>query len=846
MKKILILTAVVLMFASCGTRNNSFEKSWSNVNDRVWVGSEFWANRLQDWKIQNGRLECIANSPKLLMRTTHLINYRLANLEGDFFGRVETGAIQSSQNDDAACGFLIGAGPKLDVWGASLVQQKTGPGAGIFAGISASGDLFIRDMESGEELTSAKTNLSETNVLFIEATAENSKYTLTLKCGDTKLSLPEINKEKLIGNIALVSHPGIGDNPGSFWFNNLEIEGSKLTKLDETAGPIISTQYTLGNNILKLTAQMAPIGKIDPQEVTLEVKKEGNWQKVLNTKIITPGYTATFKVTNWDSSTDIPYRVKYVYQSSVNDNEIAFWEGIIRHDPVEKEEIVIAGFTGNHNIAHPGLSGTDGTFNFDSSGIWYPHTEIVENIKIIKPDILFFSGDQVYEGRSPTFADRNNYELDYLYKWYLYCLAYRDLTKDIPTISIPDDHDVYQGNLWGQNGRATDKDDKGGYVHPAWFVKMVERTQCSNLPDPYDPTPIEQNIGVYYTSLTYGGIGFAILEDRKFKSGCADNPFVTRGRVDHIIDPAFDTKKIDLPGKKLLGDRQLVFLNNWATNWKGQEMKIALSQTIFANMATHHGWDLYRLIADLDSDGWPQTGRNKAVDALRKAYVFHLAGDQHLASIVHHGIDDWDDAIYSFCVPSVANFYPRAWWPESIGIDRPENAPQNMGKHKDGFGNLVHVYGVTNPTGFTKISTNHEPLLLHDKMPGYGIVKMNKKNRTIKMECWPRYANPLMEEQQYKGWPKTISQFDNYGREAFAYLPTISIEGINNPVIEISDEETGELVYCVRIKGNEFKPKVFKQSSYKITLTDTKNDITKVLSGIKPIPDSDEKLVVKF
>ena len=114
------------------------------------------------------------------------------------------------------------------------------------------------------------------------------------------------------------------------------------------------------------------------------------------------------------------------------------------------------------------------------------------------------------------------------------------------------------------------------------------------------------------------------------------------------------------------------------------------------------------------------------------------------------------------------------------------------------------------------------------------------------MECWPRYANPLNEEQQYKGWPKTISQFDNYGRKALAYLPTISVEGIENPVIEINDEKTGELIYCVRIKGNEFKPKVFKQSSYKITLTDTFNDITKIISGVLPTSNPDEKIILKF
>ena len=846
MKHFFTLLIVIALFSSCNKHENNFEKSWTSISDRVWVGSEFWSNRLQDWKIQNGRLECIQNKERLKMRTTHLINYRLSEKKGDFSANITMGSLQKTKNPDASCGLLIGAGSKLDVWGASLIQQNTGPGGGLFAGVSISGELFVKDMETGEIIKKIKTSFSENSILKVQIVTTKNKPSLLLIYNATELKISDIKQERFVGNIAMVSHPGNGKKPGSFWFNNLEISGNKLKKYNETAGPIMSSQYTLSNDILKLTAQMAPIAKSDSQEVKLEIEENGNWKEISKTSIITPGYTATFKVPNWKSSSDISYRVKYVYQSSNNKNEADYWEGTIRHDPKEKKEIVIAGFTGNHNIAHPGLSRTKGNFNFDPRGIWYPHEEVVKNIHIHNPDVLFFSGDQIYEGSSPTYPDKENYELDYLYKWYLYCIAYRNLTKDIPTISIPDDHDVFQGNLWGQNGPATDRDNKGGYVHPAWFVKMVERTQCSNLPDPYDPTPIDQGIGVYYTSLTYGGIGFAVLEDRKFKSGCADNPFITKGRVDHVIDPEFDIRKIDLPGKKLMGDRQLKFMNNWGENWKGQDMKIALSQTIFANMATHHGGGLFRLIADLDSNGWPQTGRNKAVEALRKSFVFHLAGDQHLASIVHHGIDEWNDAMYSFCVPSIANFYPRAWWPENVGKDRPEGAPQNLGKHKDGFGNLVTVHGVTNPTGFTKISTGQQPLAIHDKMPGYGIVKMNKENRTIKMECWPRYADPKKDEQQYKGWPKTISQFDNYGRKAFAYLPTILIKGIQNPVIKITDEKTKELIYSVRIKGNQYKPKVFKKGSYTVTLIDTDKNIEKSLKGIVPAKKDTDVLTVQF
>ncbi len=844
MKKIIVITWVAMLIVSCQQKPHLFEKHWGPSEERVWIGPEFWANRLQDWKVQNGRLECVAADHQLQMRTAHLIRFRLDSTDGDFSASVQMGALQSVQNQDAAAGLLIGAGPDIDVWGASLIQQKTGPGGGYFAGVSATGQLFLKDMETGRTLDSLSLSPSDQYHLKARLSGDpEGGYRLILEVNREQLVYPGISNHRVRGNIALVSHPGTGDKPGTFWFNSFRTHGTKLIEFDHSAGPIISSQYTLSDNTLNMTAQMVPMGKNDPQSVRLEIRKSDQWETIAESDMVVPGYTAHFRVAEWESDRDIPYRVAYDYpdyEGQVNSH----WEGIIRHNPVEKNEIVVAGFTGNHNVAHPGLSGVEGTFNFDDSGIWYPHTELVDNVKLHQPDLLFFSGDQVYEGRSPTFPDTENYELDYLYKWYLYCLAYRELTRGIPTVSIPDDHDVYQGNLWGQGGRATDKDDKGGYVHPAWFVKMVERTQVGNLPEPYDPTPVDQGIGVYYTSIDYGGIGFAVLEDRKFKSGCADNPFISRGRPDHVIDPLFDKKKIDLPGKKLLGDRQLEFLDHWVTDWKGHEMKMALSQTVFANMSTHHGGDLFRLIADLDSDGWPQTGRNKAIDALRKGYVFHLAGDQHLASIVHHGVDTWDDGIFSFCVPSVANFYPRAWWPEVEGKNRPEGGEQNMGQHLDGFGNHVTVYAVTNPTAFTNKSTNKQPLILHDKMPGYGIVRLNKPEKTITMECWPRYANPDHDDQQYAGWPKTISQFDNYHREAYDFLPTLVFEEIDLPVIEIINENNNELVYAIRVNSKSYQPKVFEKGTYTIKVSNPETEIERVFSGINAPGAMDKSISV--
>jgi alkaline phosphatase D len=417
--------------------------------------------------------------------------------------------------------------------------------------------------------------------------------------------------ERLVGNLALVSHPGQSRGTAKYWFRDWKVEGEGIVETPEyAAGPIMGTQYTTHNNVLKLTAQMMPISRWDNDVVSLQILRGRTWKTIATSRIIAPGWTAPFRISDWDTTKDASYRVFYQWRTRSGDLREFTWGGTIRRDPVEKSTIVVAGFTGNHNTR----GGVDrGRYDWTKNGLWFPHADLTANVEKHRPDLLFFSGDQVYEGASPTGAVRGKGEttmLDYMYKWYLFSWAYRDLTKDIPTITIPDDHDVFQGNVWGHGGRSTAKDDKGGYVEDAEFVKMVERTQTSHLPDPYDPTPVGQGIGVYYAPLNIGRISVAIIEDRKFKWGPNGVvPPTDTGRADHVNDPNFDVKSADVPGAQLLGARQEEFLREWAADWTGADMKMVVSQTIFGNLATHHGGNLSYLVADYDSNGWPQSGR---------------------------------------------------------------------------------------------------------------------------------------------------------------------------------------------------------------------------------------------
>lgn len=852
-------TALILCLCySASAPGSEFTSRWDDSVTRVWAGSEYWANRLQDWRIRDGELECVAGASRLSMRTVHLLTHRLSDGRGDFDVSVRVRHVPDNTEtpSDAATGFLIGVGgAQMDYRAAAIVHCWPGMGAGVLAGLDGEGHVFFRDNENTGQQQSpldarsqAATDQREVILRLSARANQPGQYKLALEAVDSQSEnvlcrvSTQVSADRLIGNVALVSHPGKGG--ARFGFRDWQLGGDKLAAFPQaTLGPIVCTQHTLSRGVLKMTAQLMPIGVSDPDDVTLQIQDADGWKSVARADVVRPGFTATFRVSDWDTTHDVPYRVVYALRVKPRWTPGWVWSGTIRKDPIDKNEIVVAGFTGNHNNAH-GMT-VNGQRNWPLS-MWFPHADLTAHVVKHDPHVLFFSGDQVYEGASPTFADTSNIQLDYLYKWYLWCWAYRDLCRDIPCICIPDDHDVYQGNLWGQAGRKSPgRDHDGGYVHPAEFVKMVERTQTSHLPDPFDPTPLEQGLGVYYTDMTYGRISIAMIEDRKFKSGCArpDMPPNKTNRPDHFNDPGFDTQKLDVKGVQLLGDRQLKFLDAWAKDWRGADMKMAVSQTTFANMATHHGGGLARLITDLDSNGWPQSGRNRALRALRKGFAFHLSGDQHLATIVHQGIDQHGDAAWAFCVPSIANFYPRAYAPENVGKYERPTPDQFTGPRRDGLGNLVTVYAATNPGK----PAGHEPRRLHDGMPGYGIVRLNKDQRTITMQCWPRFADPdNPQHSQYEGWPKTVSQRDNYARKAFGYLPTMEVQGVTNPVVQVIDENSGETIYTLRISGTRFQPQVFADGAYTVHVGQHEPRNMKTLTGLRPAREQTQVVRVRL
>jgi len=168
--------------------------------------------------------------------------------------------------------------------------------------------------------------------------------------------------------------------------------------------------------------------------------------------------------------------------------------------------------------------------------------------------------------------------------------------------------------------------------------------------------------------------------------------------------------------------------------------------------------------------------------------------------------------------------------------------PEYLGEFLDGFGNKITMLAVANPG----VRENHDRLTT--RSAGFGVVKFNKKTRQITVECWPRNVDiAAPTAKQYSGWPRTIDQLDNYGRKAVAYLPTIKVNGMTGPVVQVIDEANSEIVYTIRIKGKSFRPKVFKAGTYTINVGEPDTGKMKTLQNVQSMtPDKGRTIKVSL
>ena len=388
--------------------------------------------------------------------------------------------------------------------------------------------------------------------------------------------------------------------------------------------------------------------------------------------------------------------------------------------------------------------------------IAWPWKEAIAELIAHDPDLVFFSGDQIYENDygSPMFRAMTKEEVprgmkNYLEKWRKFGEAFRELMRDRPTIMITDDHDVFANDLWGKGGlRMNGQRTTGGYpTHPDW-VNAAEFTQTGNLPDPVNPGPHGDGVLAYYTALEYGGVHFAILEDRKFKSAPSEvireliappgfkwpKNRKTDFEIEVVLDPEYDCTKLDRPDLNLLGKEQETFLKDWSNHLKRSgQIGAVLSQSPWAHVAMYSPTS-----ADTDSNAWPQSGRNRALKAIGDAPVVMLHGDVHLGTLGRHGVEKFNDGPVAYSLPSFSSRASRKWEPLEVGRNREPGTPENTGEFHDRFGNKVTMYGAGNG------------------LNGYGIILFDTKKREIELQFHPMNEERKPIKANVSGWPHTV------------------------------------------------------------------------------------------
>ena len=150
-----------------------------------------------------------------------------------------------------------------------------------------------------------------------------------------------------------------------------------------------------------------------------------------------------------------------------------------------------------------------------------------------------------------------------------------------------------------------------------------------------------------------------------------------------------------------------------------------------------------------DSNGSPRAARRRALALVRAAGGLLLAGDQHLGSVVRHGINTFADGPVQFTVPPAGTSYVRWFQPGSL--PNSEGTP-NTGDYVDVFGNKMHVRAVANPlvswgalnaAGGTR-DVGDEAI----KRDGFGIVRARPALQMFELDCYPVNGG-----SQYPGWP---------------------------------------------------------------------------------------------
>ncbi|MFZ9956787.1 MAG: hypothetical protein ACO3E1_11775 [Flavobacteriales bacterium] len=807
-KSILIL--LLIPFGVLAQKATVF--SFDTIENRRWIGADFWANRLQNWEVKNGKVYC---SRAEELSTLHLLTHEMQSSKGSSEINFEMGRNELAAKDTAAkAGIIIGLSDEnLNYKARAMIQRFTLDEDGVWIGIKGN-RLFAQDLPTSKILCNVditpnfKSKESLKIRLLISRTKSNEPRIYLYVDGRfvQEIAISSDNKN---GSVAFAVAAGKAGS--EFYFNKLSLS-NLASKKERAFGPISTCLYTLNDNVLNFSAQLMPINHHENDSIVIEIQHDDKWLTLASLAV--KEQQVRLRNMQWNFTQPILYRARLKRNGVYYGN---YYEGTIATPNKNANEVRIAAVScnGMYFISEKGM---------DYKSVWTPYELLEQKYKELNPDLLVFLGDQMYEAR-PLFLETNPLllETDYHYRWLLWCMEMNDLTRRLPTVIMMDDHDYLQGNLWGDGSRLADRHvpdslptqylnhlddwqtDNGGFVMDVDFLNRAQLLQTGHLPETYSKS--ENSIKNYFTTLNFNGVGMAVLEDRKFKSA----PLKALPNVPSIIGIALNdtiaSDSLDNKDAVLLNDEQLKMLEEWSLNWKQQDMKVVFTQSVFACLSSvRKGYVPYvsanisldsvlpmhtRLAQDMDANGWPKSGRDTALKVIRKSAALIVGGDQHFPSITQQGINDWKDASYTLTIPALCNTYPRFFMPDSSDYYGGNN-------YKDGFGNKVSMLSYSNP------KKNDSLPMWYYGAPGFGFIVCDKLAKTYSLRFMD-FANPSTFEKE-----EIVKVIDNAYSSSLYKTKMIKVKA-TNPLMTLKDVN-GNVLYSLR--GNNLQFNVPAKGKY--------------------------------
>ncbi|GKZ00755.1 hypothetical protein MPSEU_001027300 [Mayamaea pseudoterrestris] len=349
---------------------------------------------------------------------------------------------------------------------------------------------------------------------------------------------------------------------------------------------IAGVLYTLDATTLKMNIFFAPLYPMESRRAIVYIKADDSvnaidWVgAVAECTIREHLWYCPIRVAGLDVSHDYSYQVQYYPDPTNHPRSVFLYAGSILKQKTYPRIAAISCF------------GPDDTKD---------KVALVQSVLDTKPDLLILQGDQ-------TYLDNIGYGfLELVY-------TINKLTKDIPTLVQMDDHDYGEPNLWGaaNGGQSSGQ----GFKKPVCLVNALQALFLSHMPDPISlKKTLDNGIDIYYTNYKYGAMDFAVLESRKFKS--------------------------ELVNGSLLGADQETWLRDWCSPVNDQALRVVLTQTPFAALATNASrlyapYGLGPTFQSKDSNGFPSAGRERFMDIIKGCSPLVLSGDQHLAVAVSY------------------------------------------------------------------------------------------------------------------------------------------------------------------------------------------------------------------